>query len=106
MPVVDSGCRCCLRRPRLLSLASFVWPSSVSCKQAAVKVPVRGVGCSPYYFRSLSSAASFSSFSAATTYSTGYSSVSYYSSHGGDHGGDGKKEEEYLAAPPKMFTRP
>ncbi|KAF0897248.1 hypothetical protein E2562_034717 [Oryza meyeriana var. granulata] len=104
VPVVDSGCGCRPRRPRLLSLASFIWPSSASCKQAAAKVPARGAGGSPYYFRSSSSAASFSSSSAATTYSTGYSSASYYSSsNGAGHGGAPKKEEEeYLAPPPKV----
>lgn len=110
VPVVDSGCGCRPRRPRLLSLASFIWPSSMSsaCKQAAaaaVAVPARVGGggskskSSPYYFRSSSSAASFSSSSAATTYST----ASYYSSSRGGGGGAKKKKQEeeppYLAPP-------
>ncbi|KAL5203862.1 hypothetical protein ABZP36_008733 [Zizania latifolia] len=102
VPVVDSGCGCRPRRPRLLSLSSLLlWPASACKQQTAAAVPEnRGVSqySSPYHFRSSSSVASFSSSSAAT-YSTGYSAASCYSSHGRQHGA-GKKEEVVKVAKP------
>ncbi|KAL6640398.1 hypothetical protein ACP70R_021521 [Stipagrostis hirtigluma subsp. patula] len=74
-PVADAGCGCRPRRPRLLSLPSFLKPS-----QPGKAAPASG----SYSRDSSSSTASFSSCSAATN-STGdssaYSSDYYSSSH-------------------------
>ncbi|KAG8089015.1 hypothetical protein GUJ93_ZPchr0011g28676 [Zizania palustris] len=113
VPVVDSGCGCRLRRPRLLSLSSLLlWPASACKQQTAAAVPeARGVSkySSPYYFRSSSSAASFSSSSGAT-HSTGYSAASSYSSRVRQHGA-GKKEDVVVkvaksSSPPSPGKRP
>jgi len=82
VPVVDAGCGCRPRRPRLLSLPSFLKP----CHQlegggGKAAGPRRGGG--ERYSCASTSTASFSSSSAAT-HSTGYSSAcssDYYCHH-------------------------
>jgi len=75
VPVVDAGCGCRPRRPRLLSLPSFLKP----CHQ----LEGGGRGGGERYSCASTSTASFSSSSAAT-HSTGYSSAcssDYYCHH-------------------------
>ncbi|KAG0528812.1 hypothetical protein BDA96_05G045100 [Sorghum bicolor] len=83
-PVVDAGCGCRPRRPRLLRLPSFLKPCSQlmmgSCKAAATTT--RSGGGGEQYSCASTSTASFSSSSAATHstggYASAYSSDYYY----------------------------
>ncbi|WVZ54352.1 hypothetical protein U9M48_005160 [Paspalum notatum var. saurae] len=77
VPVVDAGCGCRPRRPRLLRLPSFSFLSrpcqelGVSIKQQYQAAAARG----ELYSCASTSTASFSSSSAATRSTTGYSSA-------------------------------
>ncbi|XP_062196965.1 transcription repressor OFP8-like [Phragmites australis] len=95
VPVVDAGCGCRPRRPRLLSLPSFLKPCQLGGKAA----PRSG---SSQYSCTSTSTASFSSSSGAT-HSTGYStaySSDYYSSHVYGGGATTKQEPLPKAASP------
>jgi len=81
VPVVDAGCGCRPRRPRLLSLPSFLKPCHQLEGGGKAAGPRRGGG--ERYSCASTSTASFSSSSAAT-HSTGYSSAcssDYYCHH-------------------------
>ncbi|OEL13241.1 hypothetical protein BAE44_0025741 [Dichanthelium oligosanthes] len=74
VPVVDAGCGCRPRRPRLLSLPSFLKPCQQLGGGSKAAAQRSGGGGEQYSCASTSTAASFSSSSAAT-HSTGYSSA-------------------------------
>lgn len=90
VPVVDAGCGCRPRRPRLLSLPSFLKPCQLGGNNNNKAAARRGGSGGEQYSScaSTSTAASFSSSSAATR-STGYSSANssdyYYHHHPSSH---------------------
>ncbi|KAK3119791.1 hypothetical protein QOZ80_9AG0675230 [Eleusine coracana subsp. coracana] len=106
VPVVDAGCGCRPRRPRLLSLPSFL----KSGKAAAAR---RSGGGGERYSSSATSTASFSSSCAATRSSTGGYSSSAYSSSDNHYYAYGKHapeaplkatEKEAVTSKKKMTT--
>ncbi|XP_047087525.1 transcription repressor OFP8-like [Lolium rigidum] len=91
VPVVDTGCSCRPRRPRVqLSLPSFLKPSLFASRPSASAGPAR----------SNSSSSLFPSSSSTASFSTSYASSNcsnYYSSY---HGfGAAPKKQEHLPAP-------
>ena len=80
VPVVDAGCGCRPRRPRLLSLPSFLKP----CRQLRGGGNGKAGGGGEQYYSCGSTSTASSSSSSAATRSTGYSSVyssDYYYQH-------------------------
>jgi uncharacterized protein (TIGR01568 family) len=94
VPVVDTGCSCRPRRPRVqLSLPSFLKPSFASKPAAAAPA------------RSTSSSSLFHSSSSTASFSTSYASSNcsnYYSSYHGFGAAPPKKQQEQLPAAAKQ----
>lgn len=105
VPVVDAGCGCRPRRPRLLTLPSFSFlkPRQLLGCNNNTTAASAGAG-EKYSCSSTSTAASFSSSSAATHTTGGYSSSAYsddyyYYNH---HSHIAKLEEAPLSPSPKQ----